>query len=167
MAHITLAGNPVTTTGQLPKVGTIAPAFQLLSKDLSIINLDHYKGKNIILNIFPSIDTDVCATSVRNFNERATQLENTVVVNVSRDTPFALNRFKKQEDLEHITNLSDCTTGQFGKDYGLEISSGPLTGFHSRAVIIIDKNSSVIYTEQVSEIGQEPNYLQALTALIS
>lgn len=166
MATITLGGNEITTSGNLPQVGSTAPDFTLLKADLSQASLKDFKGKRVILNIFPSIDTDVCATSVRNFNKRATELDNTAVVNISRDTPFAQKRFVTDEDLENVTNLSDVHTGKFGKDYGLEITSGPLAGFHSRCVIVLDENAQIIYNEQVAEIADEPNYLAALKALL-
>lgn len=166
MASITLGGNPVHTSGELPQVGTKAPEFSLLKADLSTATLADYKGKRVVLNIFPSIDTDVCATSVKNFNERATQLENTAVLCISRDTPFAQKRFASDESLENITNLSDVIDGTFGKEYGLTITDGPLAGFHSRAVIVVDVDGNVIYTEQVGEIADEPNYLEALKTLL-
>jgi thiol peroxidase len=118
------------------------------------------------MNIFPSIDTGVCATSVKNFNERATQLENTAVLCISRDTPFAQSRFVNDEGLENIVNLSDLKDGSFGKDYGLTIAEGPFEGLHSRAVVVLDETGSVIYNEQVPEISQEPNYLAALKTLL-
>jgi len=166
MATITLGGNEIQTSGNLPEVGAAAPDFTLLKADLSHASLADFKGKRVVLNIFPSIDTDVCATSVRNFNKRATELNNTAVVNISRDTPFAQKRFVTDEDLENVSNLSDVNTGKFGKDYGLEISSGPLAGFHSRCVIVLDENAQVLYTEQVPEIADEPNYLAALKTLL-
>lgn len=166
MATITLGGNNISTNGTLPQVGSTAPDFTLLKADLSHASLSDFKGQRVVLNIFPSIDTDVCATSVRNFNKRATELNNTAVVNISRDTPFAQKRFVTDEDLENVTNLSDVNTGKFGKDYGLEITDGPLAGFHSRCVIVLDENAKVIYNEQVPEIAQEPNYLEALKTLL-
>jgi thiol peroxidase len=166
MATITLQGNPIQTTGTLPAVGTQAPDFKLTKTDLSTTNLADFKGKRVVMNIFPSIDTGVCATSVKNFNERATQLENTAVLCISRDTPFAQNRFVSDEGLKNIVNLSDLKDGSFGKDYGLTITDGPFEGLHSRAVVVLDENGSVIYNEQVPEIAQEPNYLAALKTLL-
>ena len=165
MASITLGGNPINTIGELPKVGTKAPEFQLVKNDLSIAELSNYKGSKVILNIFPSIDTGTCATSVRTFNAKASSLENTKVLCISRDLPFAQKRFCGAEGLENVVNLSDFKTGTFGKDYGLEIIDGPLAGLHSRAIVVIDENGTVKYTEQVSEIANEPNYEEALAAL--
>jgi thiol peroxidase len=166
MATITLQGNPIQTSGTLPAVGTQAPDFKLTKTDLSTTSLADFKGKRVVMNIFPSIDTGVCATSVKNFNERATQLENTAVLCISRDTPFAQNRFVSDEGLENVVNLSDLKDGSFGKDYGLTIAEGPFEGLHSRAVVVLDENGSVIYNEQVPEIAQEPNYLAALKTLL-
>ncbi len=166
MSTITIGGNEITTNGTLPEVGTQAPDFQLKKTDLSEASLKDYKGKRVIMNIFPSIDTDVCATSVKNFNTRATQLDNTVVLCISRDTPFAQKRFASDEELEHVEHLSDIINGSFGTDYGLTMTSGPLAGFHSRAVLVLDEEGNVIYNEQVAEIADEPNYLEALKTLL-
>lgn len=166
MATITIGGNEISTSGQLPEVGTQAPDFKLKKADLSDASLNDYKGKRVILNIFPSIDTDVCATSVKNFNKRATELDNTAVLCISRDTPFAQKRFANDEDIENVENLSDVLDGSFGKEYGLTMTSGPLAGFHSRAVVVLDEEGKVIYNEQVSEIADEPNYLEALKSLL-
>ena len=166
MATITFQGNPTKTSGTLPAVGTQAPDFKLTKNDLSTTSLSDFKGKRVVMNIFPSIDTGVCATSVKNFNERATQLENTAVLCISRDTPFAQSRFVNDEGLENIVNLSDLKDGSFGKDYGLTIAEGPFEGLHSRAVVVLDESGSVIYNEQVPEIAQEPNYLAALKTLL-
>lgn len=132
--------------------------FELLKTDLSTVKLSDFAGKKIILNIFPSIDTGTCATSVRKFNTKANELENTVVLCVSRDLPFAQKRFCGAEGLENVHPLSDFRTGKFGDDYGLTITTGPLAGLHSRVVIVINENGEIIYTEQVSEIADEPNY---------
>lgn len=166
MATVTLKGNDINTVGQLPKVGEQAPDFTLVKSDLSTASLEDFKGKRVILNIFPSIDTDTCATSVRQFNERASELDNTVVACVSRDTPFAQNRFVSDEGLSNVHNLSDIRDGSFGQTYGLTFSDGPLQGLHSRAVVVIDEQGKVKYTEQVSEIVDEPNYLEALKSLL-
>lgn len=166
MATITIGGNEISTSGQLPEIGTQAPDFKLKKADLSEASINDYKGKRVILNIFPSIDTDVCATSVKNFNKRATELENTAVLCISRDTPFAQKRFASDEELENVENLSDVIDGSFGKDYGLTMTSGPLAGFHSRAVVVLNEEGKVIYNEQVPEIADEPNYLEALKSLL-
>lgn len=165
MATITLGGNPITTSGTLPEVGTKAPDFSLVKEDLSITTLSNYQGQKIILNIFPSIDTGVCATSVRTFNQKAATLTNTKVLCISRDLPFAMKRFCGAEGIENIENLSDFNTGDFGKSYGLLIQDGPLAGLHARAIVVIDENGMVKYTEQVPEIAQEPNYEAAIAAI--
>lgn len=166
MATITIGGNEISTNGALPEVGTQAPDFKLKKADLSEASLNDYKGKRVVLNIFPSIDTDVCATSVKNFNKRATELNNTAVLCISRDTPFAQKRFVSDEGLDNVENLSDVIDGSFGNDYGLTMTSGPLAGFHSRAVLVLNEEGKVIYNEQVPEIAQEPNYLAALKTLL-
>ncbi len=165
MAAITLGGNPISTSGELPKVGSKAPQFNLVKNDLSIATLYDYAGSKLVLNIFPSIDTGTCATSVRTFNEKASQLTNTKVLCVSRDLPFAQKRFCGAEGLENVINLSDFNTGEFGKNYGLEIVGSVLNGLHSRAIVVIDETGTITHTEQVSEIANEPNYDAALAAL--
>lgn len=165
MAQITLKGNAIHTIGELPQTGTSAKYFELRGGDLSSKSLQDFAGKNVILNIFPSIDTGTCAASVRNFNKEAASLENTVVLCISRDLPFAQNRFCGAEGIENVVMLSDFKTGQFGKDYGLEITDGPLSGLHSRSVIVIDPNGKITYTEQVTETVNEPNYEAALSSL--
>lgn len=165
MASITLGGNPINTNGELPKVGSMAPNFKLVKTDLSVATLGDFKGSRLVLNIFPSIDTGTCATSVRTFNAKASELENTKVLCISRDLPFAQKRFCGAEGLENVENLSDFKTGNFGKEYGLEITGSVLAGLHSRVVIVLDENGTVKYTEQVSEIADEPNYEAALSAL--
>ncbi|MDN3677623.1 thiol peroxidase [Flavobacterium paronense] len=165
MASITLGGNPINTSGELPKVGSKAPDFQLVKTDLGVATLADFAGSKLVLNIFPSIDTGTCATSVRTFNADASKLENTKVLCISRDLPFAQNRFCGAEGLENVINLSDFKTGSFGKEYGLEIVDSVLSGLHSRVVIILDENGVVKYTEQVPEIANEPNYESALAAL--
>ncbi len=165
MASITLGGNKINTNGELPKVGTQALAFNLVKNDLATVSLADYLGSKLVLNIFPSIDTGTCATSVRKFNESASGLENTKVLCISRDLPFAQKRFCGAEGLENVENLSDFKTGEFGKNYGLEIIDGPLAGLHSRVVIVLDENGVVKYTEQVAEIANEPNYELALASL--
>ena len=165
MASITLGGNPINTSGSLPNIGTNAPDFKLVKTDLSLASLADFKGSRLVLNIFPSIDTGTCATSVRTFNAKASSLENTKVLCISRDLPFAQKRFCGAEGLENVINLSDFNTGSFGKDYGLEITDSVLAGLHSRVVIVLDENGKIIYTEQVNEIADEPNYEAALSAL--
>ena len=165
MATITLKGTPIKTIGDLPKVGERAPAFTLTKRDLSETNLDDFAGKRIVLNIFPSIDTQVCATSVRRFNVEASNLENSVVLCVSADLPFAHERFCGAENIDDVLSVSSFRSEAFGKDYGVKITSGPLSGLLSRAIVIIDESRKVIYTEQVPEIAQEPNYEAALAAL--
>ncbi|HSN48526.1 MAG TPA: thiol peroxidase [Flavobacterium sp.] len=165
MASITLGGNPIHTSGELPKVGTKLADFKLVKNDLSIASLGDFAGSRLVLNIFPSIDTGTCATSVRTFNTSASKLENTKVLCISRDLPFAQKRFCGAEGLENVVNLSDFQEGSFGKANGLEIMDGPLAGLHSRAIIVLDENGTVSYTEQVSEIANEPNYEAALASL--
>ncbi len=165
MAVITLGGNPIHTSGELPKSGTKAPQFTLVKDDLSVVTLNDFSGSKVIMNIFPSVDTGVCATSVRKFNEQASGLSNTKVLCISRDLPFAQKRFCGAEGLENIINLSDFREGSFGKSYGLEITDSVFTGLHSRAVVVIDENGTVLYSEQVPEIASEPNYEAALAAL--
>lgn len=165
MAAITLAGNPVHTAGDLPKVGSKANDFKLVKTDLGEATLSDYKGSNVILNIFPSIDTGVCATSVRTFNEKATSMENTKVLCISRDLPFAFKRFCGAEGIENVESLSDFKTGAFGQDYGLTMVDGPLSGLHSRVVIVLDENGVVLHAEQVADITSEPNYEAALAVL--
>lgn len=165
MASITLGGNPIHTSGELPKVGTKLADFTLVKNDLSTATLSDFAGTNLVLNIFPSIDTGTCATSVRTFNATASQLENTKVLCISRDLPFAQKRFCGAEGIENVVNLSDFKDGSFGKTNGLEIADGVLAGLHSRCIIVVDASGSVLYTEQVPEIANEPNYEAALAAL--
>ena len=165
MASITLGGNPIHTSGELPKKGSKATDFTLIKNDLSAATLADFSGKRVVMNIFPSIDTGTCAQSVRTFNEQASKLQNTTVLCISRDLPFAQKRFCGAEGLENVINLSDFKSGEFGKNYGLEITDGPLAGLHSRAVIVLDENGTVIHAEQVGEIADEPNYEAALAVL--
>ena len=158
MAEITLGGNPINTVGNLPKVSEKALDFKLKTVELKEKSLADYAGKNIILNIFPSVDTSVCAQSVREFNKKASELKNTVVLCISRDLPFAQARFCGAEGIENVEMLSDFENGAFGKDYGATILDSAFKGLHSRAIVVIDANGIVIYSEQVSEIGNEPNY---------
>ncbi len=165
MASITLKGNPINTVGALPAAGSAAPAFSALKTDLSECSLSDLSGKKIVLNIFPSIDTGVCAMSTTRFNKEAGALENTVVLCVSVDLPFALGRFCGAERLEAVVPVSTFRNPEFGSGYGVTIADGPLAGLLSRAVVVIDESGNVIYTEQVPEITQEPNYDAALAAL--
>lgn len=165
MASITLGGNPVSTIGNLPAVGTKAPAFELTGSDLGKVTSSDFEGKKVVLNIFPSLDTGVCAASVRQFNAAAAKLENTVVVCVSKDLPFAHKRFCVAEGIDKVVTASDFREGKFGKDYGLTIADGPMAGLLSRCVVVLDENGIVKYTEQVPEIAQEPDYESALKAL--
>lgn len=162
MANITLGGNPATTSGNLPEIGQTAPDFNLIKSDLSPVKLSDYKGRKVVLNIFPSIDTGVCATSVRKFNEEASKLSNTSVLCVSRDLPFAQARFCGAEGLNNVECISDFNDGSFGKNYGVEIQDGAFKGLHARAVVVLDEQGTVIYNELVPEVGQEPNYAEAL-----
>ena len=166
MSQITFKGKPVTTYGHLPEKGERAPHFELLKSDLTIATLNDFKGKRVIMNIFPSIDTNVCATSVRNFNDKVAEMDKVVVLNISRDLPFAQQRFVDDENLENVSNLSDFRERNFGKDYGLEMIDGPLEGLLSRVVLVLDENGEILYTEQVKDIGQEPDYLEALKTLL-
>jgi thiol peroxidase len=165
MAKITLAGNQIQTVGELPAKGSKANDFKLVNTDLSPLSLDDLKGKKVVLNIFPSLDTDVCAASVRRFNQEASNLENTVVVCVSKDLPFAHKRFCSTEGLNNVVNASDFRDGNFGESYGVTIADGPLAGLHSRAVVVLNEDGEVVYTEQVPEIVQEPDYTAALSAV--
>lgn len=165
MANIKLAGNPIHTVGTLPTVGSKAIDFKLVQTDLGEVSLSDYQGSKLILNIFPSIDTGVCATSVRTFNEKAAAMKQTKVLCISRDLPFALKRFCGAEGIENVESLSDFKTGAFGNDYGLTIIDGPLQGLHSRVIMVIDENGGVLYTEQVEDIASEPNYEAALAVL--
>lgn len=165
MANVTLGGNPLHTSGELPATGTAAADFSLVNSDLGAVSLDNFKGKKLILNIFPSIDTGTCAASVREFNKKASFLENTTVLCISRDLPFAQKRFCGAEGIENVVTLSDYRDGSFGKNYGLELLDGPLQGLHARSVVVLDENHNVVYTELVPDIKDEPNYDGALAAL--
>ena len=165
MSTIAFHGNSINTSGNLPAKGTKAPDFKLVKSDLSEIKLSDLKGKKVVLNIFPSLDTGVCAASVRHFNKAAGELDNTVVVCVSKDLPFAHGRFCTAEGLKNVVTASDFREGNFGRDYGVNMNEGPLAGLHSRAVVVLDENGMVTYTEQVPEITQEPDYEAALKAV--
>ncbi len=165
MAQVAFKGNPVKTAGDLPAVGAKAPAFSLTGKDLSDKTLAEYAGKTVVLNIFPSLDTPVCAASVRRFNAEANALGSTAVLCISADLPFAMGRFCTVEGLEKVVPLSVFRSPAFGKDYGVEITEGPLRGLLSRAIVIVDGTGKVTYTEHVAEITKEPDYEAALRAL--
>lgn len=165
MATVTLKGNEIHTLGNLPKVNDNMPAYSLVKNDLSVITNADFTGKKVVYNIFPSIDTGTCAASTRRFNEEAAGLENTVVVCVSRDLPFAQTRFCGAEGIENVVMASDFRTGDFGKDLGVIFTDGPLNALLSRSVVVADENGKVIYTEQVSETVDEPNYAAALEAI--
>ena len=165
MASIKFKGSPANTSGHLPNVGSEVKNFKLVANNLSEVSLDQYAGKYKVLNIFPSIDTPVCATSVRKFNAEASKFANTVVLCVSTDMPFALNRFCGAEGLKDVIPVSELRNHEFGEKYGVRISDGPLAGVFSRAVVIVDESGKVVYTEQVPEIAQEPNYAKALEKL--
>ncbi len=167
MAEITFKGNKINTSGSLPAAGASAPAFELVKNDLSTAGLSDYKGKKVILNIFPSLDTSVCATSVRKFNAELNKLDNTSVLCISADLPFAHSRFCTTEGLEKVESLSVFRNPEFGKDYGVLMTDGPLAGLLSRAVVVLDGEGKVVYTEQVPEIAQEPDYAKALEAVNS
>ena len=165
MALITLKGNPFSTVGDLPVVNFSAPEFSLTKTDLAECTLNDFKGKIVVLNIFPSIDTPVCATSVRRFNEAASSLDNTVVLCISADLPFAHKRFCEGEGLKNVIPLSTFRSQRFGTDYGVTITDGPLAGLLARAVVIIDGKGMVTYKELIPEIAQEPDYSAALHSL--
>ncbi|MGB5604635.1 MAG: thiol peroxidase [Gammaproteobacteria bacterium] len=165
MTTITLDGKEIHTVGDLPAVGSTAPAFTLTNAELGDSSLADYAGKKIVLNIFPSIDTGVCAESTRRFNTAAGSLDNTVVLCISADLPFALSRFCGAENLDNVITLSTFRNSEFGDDYGVRITDSPIAGLMSRAVIVIDENGAIVHTEQVPEIAQEPDYDAALTKL--
>jgi thiol peroxidase len=164
MTTVTLGGNPIHLAGQFPKVGDAAPAFSLVNGKLEDVTLASFAGKKKILNIVPSLDTPVCATSTRKFNEEAGKLPNTVVLVISADLPFAAGRFCETEGLKNVVTLSTMRGREFMKSYGVEIADGPLAGITARAVVVIDAGDKVAYTELVPEIKQEPNYAAALAA---
>ncbi len=165
MATITLKGNPVHSSGNLPAKGTKAPDFTLVKSDLSHLSLKELEGKKVILNIFPSLDTGICATSVRKFNQLAAGRENTVVLAISKDLPFAHGRFCTTEGITNVVTLSGFRDTGFGKAYGVDLIDGPMAGLYARSVVVVDGKGNVVYTEQVPEIGQEPDYDSALAAL--
>lgn len=165
MATVTLKGDKIHTSGTLPKKGEKAPDFELTATDLSTKTLKDYKGHNLVLNIFPSVDTGTCATSVRTFNKQASKLKDTKVLCISHDLPFAFSRFCGAEGLENVVSLSDYKNGSFGKTYGLDFVDGPLESLHSRCIVVINKEGNIVHTEQVPEIVDEPNYDAAINSL--
>lgn len=165
MATIKLAGNEIQTVGNLITKGQKAPEFSLTKTDLSHASLKDYAGSKLILNIFPSIDTSVCASSVRVFNQKAAGLDNTKVLCISKDLPFAQKRFCGAEGIENVEVLSDFKSADFGTDFGLTITTGPLAGLLSRAVVVLNENGEVVYSEQVPDITEEPNYDAVLASL--
>jgi len=165
MAKITFKGSPINTAGSLPKVGSAAPDFRVIKTDITPMSLSEFKGKKVVLNIFPSLDTAVCAASVRRFNVEATKLANTVVLCISKDLPFAQKRFCAAEGLDSVIPGSEYRDSNFSDAYGVRIVDGPLEGLFSRAIVIVDEKGMVAYTEQVPEIAQEPDYDKALAAL--
>jgi len=164
MATITFKGDPVQTIGSLPAKGTKAPDFRLTTGDLIDVSLATYAGKVKILNIVPSLDTGVCAASARAFNKAAASLGDIVILTISRDLPFAQKRFCEAEGIDKVVTLSELRDREFGKAYGVEMISGPLAGLLSRAIVVLDRDNRVVYTEQVPEITQEPNYAASLDA---
>ncbi len=168
MAKVTLKGSQIHTIGSLPAIGDKAPDFELTKTDLSSVSLSDYSGKKIVLNIFPSVDTGTCAQSVRKFNKEVAKLDNTKVLCISKDLPFAQARFCGAEDIENVEMLSDFRDGNFGKAYNLEFSDGrPLQSLLSRVVVVLNENQEIVYTEQVPEIVDEPDYKAALEAIIN
>jgi len=165
MAKITLKGNPVNTSGDLPKKGTVAPDFTLVKSDLGSLSLKELKGKKLILNIFPSLDTSVCAASVRKFNKVAAEKPGITVLAISKDLPFAHGRFCSTEGISNLITLSGFRDRSFWKNYGIEIMDGPMEGLYARSVVIIDREGKVVYTQLVPEIAQEPDYDDVLNAL--
>jgi thiol peroxidase len=165
MATITLEGNEINTNGDLPAVGATAPGFDLVDKDLNNVALDDFSGKKKLLNIVPSLDTGVCATSTKKFNDAAKQHADTVFLTISADLPFAQGRFCEAETIDNLKTLSMMRSKNFAKDYGVLIADGPLAGVTARAVVVLDADNKVVYTELVPEIVQEPDYDSALAAL--
>ncbi|MAM89271.1 thiol peroxidase [Allohahella sp. A8] len=165
MAQPTLKGSKVTTYGDLPAKGDEAPDFTAVKADMSEISLSDYKGRNVVLNIFPSVDTPTCATSVRKFNEKAAQKSDTTVICISADLPFAIGRFCGAEGISNVVVASIFRNGNFGRDYGVLMTDGPLKGILSRAIVVIGEDGRVLHSEQVAEIANEPDYEAALAAI--
>ena len=166
MANITFKGNIVNTNGDLPAIGASAPGFNLINSQLSEVKLSDYKGKNVVLNIFPSLDTGTCAASVRQFNKEVTALENTVVLGISADLPFAAGRFCSDEGIENVVTLSTFRDTAFANDYGLLMTDGPLKGLLARAVVVVNPEGKIVYTELVPEIAHEPDYNSAINSIV-
>ena len=164
MATTSFKGNPVQTTGELPATGSAAPAIDLVGADMSEVTSDSLSGRRVVLNIFPSVDTGVCATSVRRFNELAAGLDNTTVVCASKDLPFALSRFCGAEGIDNVTAAS-AFRSSFGEDYGVTMADGPMAGLLARSVVVLDADGTVVHTQMVPDIGQEPDYDAAIAAL--
>jgi thiol peroxidase len=165
MAKITLKGNPVNTSGELPEKGTVAPDFTLVKSDLSSLSLKELMGKKLVLNIFPSLETSVCAASVRKFNQIAAEKPGITVLAISKDLPFAHGRFCSTEGINNLITLSGFRDRSFGKNYGIDILDGPFEGLYARSVVIIDKEGKVVYTQLVPEIAEEPDYDKVLEIL--
>lgn len=165
MAKITLKGNPVNTSGELPKKGTVAPDFTLVKSDLGSLSLKELKGKKLVLNIFPSLETSVCAAAMRKFNQIAAEKPGITVLAISKDLPFAHGRFCSTEGINNLITLSGFRDRSFGKNYGIDILDGPMEGLYARSVVVIDREGKVVYTQLVPEIAQEPDYDEVLEAL--
>jgi thioredoxin-dependent peroxiredoxin len=165
MAKITLKGNPINTSGNLPEKGSQAPEFTLVKSDLGSLSLNELKGRKVILNISPSLDTSVCATSVRKFNELAAAMKNTQVIAITKDLPFSHKRFCSTEGINNVTTLSGFRDSAFGKAYGVDIIDGPMAGLYARSIVVIDETGKVVYNQLVPETTQEPDYDSALKAL--
>lgn len=165
MAQVKLKGNPVKTSGNLPALGSKAPQFRLTGTDLADVSLDAFEGKKVVLNVFMSLDTSTCATSVRRFNKELADRGDTAVLCISRDLPFAHARFCEAEGIDGVTSLSEMRDRSFGRDYGIEIENGPLEGLLARSVLVLDRDGTIVYTQQVEELSAEPDYEAALAAL--
>jgi thiol peroxidase len=165
MAKITHGGAPVNTSGNLPAIGSIAPDFKLVKSDLTHLTLSELKGKKVILNIFPSQETGICSASIRKFNQLAAGKKNVLVLGISKDLPFAHKRFCESEGITNVITLSGYRDQEFGKSYGVNTLDGPFAGLYARSIVLVDENGKVVYTEQVPETAQEPNYEAALAAL--
>ncbi|MBI3219683.1 MAG: thiol peroxidase [Bacteroidetes bacterium] len=165
MAQTKLGPNPANTIGELPAIHSSAPAFVLTANDMKDVSLQDFAGKNVVLNIFPSVDTGVCATSVREFNKRVASLDNTVILCISKDLPFAMKRFCGAEGIDKAITLSDFRSRGFGKAYGVELADSAFAGLFARAVVVLDPTGKVKHTELVPQIGEEPNYEAALKAI--
>ena len=165
MSQITFKGNPVNTSGSLPAVGSVAPDFKLVNTDLSEVSLADFAGKKVIINIFPSVDTGVCALQLQTFNQRVADMDDTALLFVSLDLPFAFGRFCGAEGIENAVTASDFRNRSFAQDYGVDMTDGPLAGLYARAVLVLDADHKITYSELVPEIAQEPNYDAALAAV--